>query len=211
MYSNPSSEIGASLRGHLASSQVDATDGASGKPRFTLSEHDMLPVIVLSTCCTSTHFCPLTTMSPSPGKSPIDAPVSETRWRRLRQLALRRLLSAPDRASGCPKLWPASANQPFGLRWPAIRPCFQRGHAPMLPALTLCTYIPWASVCSFRPASPATPPRSSRFLTNVKVMNSSFSVPRPAALTTDLRECLYRLCLCRDRLPQHSGILNIAH
>ena len=84
MYSNPSSEIGASLRGHLASSQVDATDGASGRPRFTLSEHDMLPVIVLSTCCTSTHFCPLTTMSPSPGKSPIDAPVSKTRWRRLR-------------------------------------------------------------------------------------------------------------------------------
>jgi hypothetical protein len=31
-----------------------------------------------------------------------------------------RLLSAPDRAPGCPKLQPASANQPFGPRWQAI-------------------------------------------------------------------------------------------
>ena len=35
------------------------------------------------------------------------------------QLALRRLLSAPDRASGGPELRPASANQPLGPRWPA--------------------------------------------------------------------------------------------
>ena len=64
--------------GMLQCSQVDATGGVSGKPpRFTLSVHDMLFVIVLSTCCASTHSCALTTMSPSPGKSPIDAPVSK--------------------------------------------------------------------------------------------------------------------------------------
>jgi hypothetical protein len=51
--------------------------GVSDKPRFTLSEHDMLFVIVLSTCCASIHSCPLTIMSPSPGKSPINAPVSK--------------------------------------------------------------------------------------------------------------------------------------
>eukprot|EP00964_Phaeocystis_antarctica_P070675 scaffold43060_cov56-Phaeocystis_antarctica.AAC.2 len=38
----------------------------------------------------------------------------------LGQLALRRPLSAPDRASGYPELRPASANQPLGPRWPAI-------------------------------------------------------------------------------------------
>ena len=36
------------------------------------------------------------------------------------QLALRRLLSAPGRAPGCPKRRPASANQPRVSRWPAI-------------------------------------------------------------------------------------------
>ena len=36
------------------------------------------------------------------------------------QLALRRPLSAPDHASGRPKLRPASANQPLGARWPTI-------------------------------------------------------------------------------------------
>ena len=36
------------------------------------------------------------------------------------ELALRRLLSAPDHASGCPRLRPASDNQPLGRRWPAI-------------------------------------------------------------------------------------------
>ena len=41
----------------------------------------------------------------------------------LGQLALRSLLSAPDRAPGCPELRPASsANEPLGLRWPAPRP-----------------------------------------------------------------------------------------
>merc|ERR1740130_1091532 len=100
--------------GMLQCSQVDATGGVSGKPpRFTLSVHDMLFVIVLSTCCASTHSCALTTMSPSPGKSPIDAPT--------------------------------------------------------LPGLTLCTYIPSSSVSSFRPVSTGSPPRSLRFLTNVKV------------------------------------------
>eukprot|EP00964_Phaeocystis_antarctica_P008953 scaffold4849_cov58-Phaeocystis_antarctica.AAC.7 len=34
------------------------------------------------------------------------------------QLALRRPLSAPDRAPGCPELRPASAKQPLGPRWP---------------------------------------------------------------------------------------------
>ena len=38
----------------------------------------------------------------------------------LGQLALRRPLSGTDRASGCPELRPASANQPLGPRWPAI-------------------------------------------------------------------------------------------
>ncbi len=37
------------------------------------------------------------------------------------QLPVRRLLSAPEHASGCPKLRPASANQPLGPRWPAIQ------------------------------------------------------------------------------------------
>ena len=36
------------------------------------------------------------------------------------QLALRRPLSAPNHASGCPELRPASANQPLGPCWPAI-------------------------------------------------------------------------------------------
>eukprot|EP00964_Phaeocystis_antarctica_P116708 scaffold80614_cov29-Phaeocystis_antarctica.AAC.1 len=36
------------------------------------------------------------------------------------QLALRRLLSASDHASGCPSLRPASANPPRGRLWPAI-------------------------------------------------------------------------------------------
>ena len=35
------------------------------------------------------------------------------------QPALRRLLSAPERASGCPKLRSASAHQQLGPRWPA--------------------------------------------------------------------------------------------
>ena len=35
----------------------------------------------------------------------------------LSQLALRRPLSAPDHASRCPRLRPASANQPLGRRW----------------------------------------------------------------------------------------------
>ena len=44
------------------------------------------------------------------------------------QLGLRRLLSSPDHASGCPKLRPqASANQPLGQRWPVIyRPILRR-------------------------------------------------------------------------------------
>ena len=62
--------------GMLQCSQVDAPD-VSGKPRFTLSVHDMQFVIVISTCCASTHCCALTTMSPSPGKSPIKAPESK--------------------------------------------------------------------------------------------------------------------------------------
>ena len=58
--------------------------------------------------------------------------------------------------------------------------------------------------------SPGSPPCSSRFLTNVKVMISSGFAAWPAALARDLREGWYRLfCLCRDRVPQHSGILNI--
>ena len=36
------------------------------------------------------------------------------------QLARRRLLSAPERASGCPKLRPGSTEQPVGPRWPVI-------------------------------------------------------------------------------------------
>ena len=36
-------------------------------------------------------------------------------------LCLRRPLSAPEHASGCPKLRPASANPPLGPRWPAIQ------------------------------------------------------------------------------------------
>ena len=100
-------------------------------------------------------------------------------------------------ASGAPagrSLWPPSL--PSG--------------APTLPGLTLCTYIPSASVSSFRPVSPGSPPCSSRFLTNVKVMISSGFAAWPAALARDLREGWYRLfCLCRDRVPQHSGILNI--
>ena len=35
-------------------------------------------------------------------------------------LALRRLLSAPEHASGCPKLRPAKPN-PLGLRWPTTQ------------------------------------------------------------------------------------------
>ena len=42
----------------------------------------------------------------------------------LGQLALRRPLPVPDRASGCPELRPASANQPLGPRWPAISALF---------------------------------------------------------------------------------------
>ena len=38
----------------------------------------------------------------------------------LGQLAPRRPLPVPDRASGGPELRPASANQPLGPRWPAI-------------------------------------------------------------------------------------------
>ena len=47
----------------------------------------------------------------------------------LRQLALRRLLSAPDHASGYPRLWPASANRPLGRLWSAISPSFRRRRA----------------------------------------------------------------------------------
>ena len=62
------------------STQVDRYwRSVSDKPRFTLSEHDMLLEIVLSTCCTSTYSCPLTTTIPSPGKSPISAPAGESR------------------------------------------------------------------------------------------------------------------------------------
>ena len=42
----------------------------------------------------------------------------------LGQLALRRPLPVPERASGCPELRPASANQPLGPRWPAISALF---------------------------------------------------------------------------------------
>eukprot|EP00964_Phaeocystis_antarctica_P044378 scaffold25509_cov75-Phaeocystis_antarctica.AAC.1 len=44
----------------------------------------------------------------------------ETRWRRL-QSALRRHPWAQDHASGCPRLRPASDNQPLGPRWPATQ------------------------------------------------------------------------------------------
>eukprot|EP00964_Phaeocystis_antarctica_P072013 scaffold43992_cov69-Phaeocystis_antarctica.AAC.1 len=37
------------------------------------------------------------------------------------QLALRRLRSVPERAPGCPRLRPASANPPLWPRWPAIQ------------------------------------------------------------------------------------------
>ena len=48
-------------------------------------------------------------------------PLSEQGATGLGQLALRRLLtSARERASGCPRRWPASAIQPLGRRWPAI-------------------------------------------------------------------------------------------
>ena len=49
------------------------------------------------------------------------SPVWKTRFLRTRAswLALRRLLLAPDHASGCPTLRPASANQPLGPLWPA--------------------------------------------------------------------------------------------
>ena len=40
------------------------------------------------------------------------------------QLALRRLLSALDHASGCPTLRPTSAIQPLGRLWPAILAMF---------------------------------------------------------------------------------------
>ena len=43
------------------------------------------------------------------------------------QLALPRLLSAPDHASGCPKLRPASGNQPAGPRLVSIALCFDTG------------------------------------------------------------------------------------
>ena len=36
------------------------------------------------------------------------------------QLAHQRRLSAPGLALGCPRLWPASADQPLGPCWPAI-------------------------------------------------------------------------------------------
>ena len=57
-------------------------------------------------------------------------------WLRLGQLALRRPLSAPDRASGRPELRPASANQPLGPRWHPGQtgPGFPRGRAPSLKA-----------------------------------------------------------------------------
>ena len=41
------------------------------------------------------------------------------------QLALRRLLSAPGHASGCPEPRPASANQLLGRLWPAIAGLFR--------------------------------------------------------------------------------------
>ena len=50
----------------------------------------------------------------------------------LGQRALRRLLSAPDRALSCPMLRPASANRPLGPRecWPQSRPCFRHTRPP---------------------------------------------------------------------------------
>ena len=57
------------------------------------------------------------TLAYTPGKSPCRKQAGSA----FGQLAPRRLLSALDHAPGCPKLRPASANQPAGPRWPAIQ------------------------------------------------------------------------------------------
>ena len=66
------------------------------------------------------------------------------------QLALRRPLSAPDRAPGCPKLRSASANQPFGPRWPAICRLFStQACCTSLTKLTLPTTLTTISAVAF--------------------------------------------------------------
>ena len=57
----------------------------------------------------------------------------------VRQLVLLRLLPAPDHTKGCPKLRPASANQPLGPSWPPISAFVfdmaAHGACPLLDAL----------------------------------------------------------------------------
>ena len=50
------------------------------------------------------------------------APMWKTRW--LRQTSASWILSAPEHATGCPRIRPASANQPLGPLWPAIQALF---------------------------------------------------------------------------------------
>ena len=63
-------------------------------------------------------------------------------------LCHRRPLSAPEHASGCPKLRPASANQPLGPRWhPGNngRVCFPHGSVPSSTSATAAIAISAAS------------------------------------------------------------------
>eukprot|EP00964_Phaeocystis_antarctica_P010002 scaffold5453_cov58-Phaeocystis_antarctica.AAC.6 len=88
------------------------------------------------------------------------------------QLALRRLLSAPDHAPGCPKLRPASANQPNGLRWPATQ-------ALVFTQRRACTMRVWA--CTRKAVTPfasAQPSESAKALPRGSVAIASVAAGR---------------------------------
>ena len=79
-------------------------------------------------------------------------PAWEAGWLRPRPAALRRLLSAPDHASGCPEPRPASVNQPVRLheRGPPHRPLLSTWLR--LPSAKIATVVPSGTSSILPPA-----------------------------------------------------------
>ena len=76
----------------------------------------------------------------------VAAPVSKASWA---QASASWLSGGCFKRQICPRLQPASANQPLGLRWPAYRPRFRHSTAPCTRRAT-CTPIMYGLYTSLR-------------------------------------------------------------
>ena len=79
------------------------------------------------------------------------------------QLAPRWLLPASDHTPGCPRLRPASANQPLGRCWPATQASFSTSRL----TLSISTSGVASSLSLSPPPPPPSSPSSSRLLTRL--------------------------------------------